>query len=331
MKKYNISKRPLVTIITVNYQQIDVTLEMLASLKDVTYPNFEVIVVDNGSKGDDPGRIKEEFPHVKLIISPDNLGFAGGNNLAVKEASGQYLLFLNNDTEVSPGFLEPLVEVFENNGKAGMVSPKILYWDSPDKKTLQYAGSTGINPYTVRGKKIGSFEIDKGQYNDVRETALGHGAAMMVPIQVILEVGLMADIFFLYYEEHDWCERIKRAGYKVVYVGTSKVFHKESMSVGRNTPLKAYYMNRGRLIYTRRNLDTFKKTISLLFFVFLSFPKNVLSYMLKRDFRQLSAFLSACWWNLKHMGVHKTPKLVPRQDGKYDLINTTFQEVRKFN
>ncbi len=330
MTNPNHHKLPMVSIISVNYNQPGVTIDMLNSLQQISYPNYEVIVVDNGSSGDDHKLFTEKFPKTRVIRSEENLGFAGGNNLGVREAKGNYLLFLNNDTEVEPGFLEPLVKVFQTEEHVGMASPKIVYYDSPGQKTIQYAGSTGINPYTSRGRKIGSFANDEGQYDDIRETALGHGAAMMVPMSVINKAGLMADIYFLYYEEHDWCERIKRAGYRVFYVGTSKIYHKESVSVGRDTPLKAYYMNRGRLIYVRRNTAVMQRTLSLLFFAFLTIPKRLLIYALRREFSLLKAFVQACLWNVSHGKVKTNPHIQYDEQGKAYLINTSSQRVKKF-
>lgn len=319
--------RPLVSIITINYNGLSITLEMLRSLQQISYPNVEIIVVDNGSK-EDPSDIVRAFPQVKLIRSLDNLGFAGGNNLGITTAHGKYILFLNNDTEVEPGFLEPLVELFENNPNAGVASPKILYYHSLNKQTIQYAGSTGINPYTGRGSKIGSFEQDHGQYDEARVTALGHGAAMMIPMEVVKKVGLMPDIFFLYYEEHDWFEMIKRAGYRIWYVGTSVVYHKESMTVGPNSPLKIYYMTRGRLLFTRRNSRGVKRLTSLLFFLLLSFPKNVLSYIVRRDFALVKAFVDGSIWHLSHADVSQTPQLMHRNGKPPMVVNTAVPDLK---
>ncbi|MDQ3292495.1 MAG: glycosyltransferase family 2 protein, partial [Bacteroidota bacterium] len=240
---------PLVSIISVNYNQARITCEMLASLRQITYPNIEVIVVDNASPTDSPEVIKELYPEVNLIRSTQNLGYAGGNNLGILQAKGKYLFFLNNDTEVEPGFLEPLVEFFEKNPEAGIASPKIKYFDSND--IIQYAGSTGINPWTGRSKTIGQHEPDLGQHNASTVTNLADGAAMMIPMEVIRKVGLMPEIYFLYYEEHDWCEMIKRAGYSCHYIAESAILHKESMSVGKISVLKTYYMNRNRLLFIR--------------------------------------------------------------------------------
>jgi GT2 family glycosyltransferase len=120
------SHQPLVSIVSVNYNQPEVTCEMLQSLRNVTYPNFETLIVDNGSPTKSPDIIRENYPEVQLIISEKNLGFAGGNNIALKQAKGDYVLLLNNDTEVKPDFLDSLVELMESDKTIGIVSSKIL-------------------------------------------------------------------------------------------------------------------------------------------------------------------------------------------------------------
>jgi hypothetical protein len=290
---------PLVTIITINYNQVKLTCELLNSLRKVTYPALEVIVVDNNS-ADDPSRvIREQYPEVRLIASKENLGFAGGNNLGIKASKGDYLLFLNNDTEVDPGFLQPLVDVFESTPDAGAASSKILYHNSGE--TIQYAGSTRIDPFTGRSKRIGYMEKDRGQYDFVKETDLAHGAAMMVPRRVIERVGMMPEFFFLYYEEVDWCESIKKAGYRIFFVPGSRVYHKESMSIGKGSTLKTYYMTRNRLLYMRRNTAGMKKLTWILFFLFFTIPKNALTFTLKRDLQHARAFWKGLVWNVTHL------------------------------
>ena len=244
---------PLVSIITVNYNQAEVTCALIESLNKITYPNFEIIVVDNHSTEDDPSIIKKRYPSVVFIQNQINYGFADGINYGLMRARGEYVLLLNNDIEVPPGFMEPLVEKLEKNPGIGAVSPKIKFYYQPD--TIQYAGYTPINNITMRNFAIGYWEKDKGQYDNDKETAYAHGAAMMVPMRVVKEIGLMSYIFFLYYEEADWCARIKKAGYKIYYVGKSYVLHKESVSTGKMSPLKIYYQNRNRIVFMRRNIE----------------------------------------------------------------------------
>jgi GT2 family glycosyltransferase len=293
---------PLVSIISVNYDQPAVTCELLASLRQLTYPNYEVIVVDNASPVTDPAPIKARFPEVQLICSAKNLGFAGGNNLGIKAARGKYVLFLNNDTEVEPGLLEPLVQLFEANPRAGLASPKIRYYHA--EPLIQYAGCLGISPWTGRGRTIGSREPDHGQHDASRRTYLAHGAAMMLPRAVIQQVGLMPEQYFLYYEEHDWCQMVLRAGYECHYVGSTTVHHKESVSIGRASVLQTHYMFRNRLLFMRRNLRGGQFWVSALYFLLLAVPRHTLRFALGRRADHLRAMWRGLRWHLGHRHVH---------------------------
>ena len=300
---------PLVSIISINYNQARVTCAMLASLRQLTYPNYEVIVVDNASPTDDPAPIAEQFPHVRLIRSAQNLGFAGGNNLGIRAARGQYCLFLNNDTEVVPGLLEPLVAVFERDPTVGIASPKIIFYDTAN--LIQYAGCDGISPWTGRGHVEGYLEPDTGQHNTSRPTALIHGAAMMVPTAIIRRAGLMPELYFLYYEELDWCEMIKRQGWQSYYEAGATVYHKESVSVGQGSVLRTYYMNRNRLLFIRRNSQGWRFWSGTLFFLFAAVPKHSLVFALRRQWPHLRALWRGLGWHLQGRNVHQNHFLAP--------------------
>ena len=233
------SQYPLVSIITVNFNGSEDTLEMIESLSKITYPNIEIIVVDNYSENDNPRIIKEKYPSVVLYESNVNMGFAGGNNLGIMRARGEYVLLLNNDTIVDKGFLEPLVRKMQSDPKIGCVSSKLRFYY--DRSVIQFAGYTPFDHRTMRSFAIGYREKDKGQHDVDRETPYAHGAAMMVSMKVIREIGIMSYIFFLYYEEADWSYRIKNAGYTIWYVHNSLVYHKESVSVGKLSASKIYY------------------------------------------------------------------------------------------
>lgn len=289
---------PLVSIITVNYNQSAVTLDFLASLRKCTYPNLEIFVVDNGSPNDKPEIIKEQYPEVNLIFTGKNLGFAGGNNVAVKLAKGKYMLFINNDTEVEKSFLEPLVKVLEDNDIVGMVSPKIHFFHT--QNTFQFAGFTPLSPLTIRNTAIGFGEKDTGQYDYCCETGSIFGAAMLVPTEVIEKVGMMTEVFFLYYEEHDWAERIKRAGYKIYYCGQSLVLHKESISTVKESPFQVFYLHRGRLLYARRNTFGINYLLSQVYLMGIAMPKTALSYLIKGRSDLAKAIFKAMYWNITH-------------------------------
>ncbi len=314
---------PLVSVISVNYNQSAVTLEMLESFRKVTYPNYEIIIVDNGSPNDNPEIIRNNYPEVNLIKSAENLGFAGGNNLGIKIARGDYLLFLNNDTEVTPGFLEPLVETLENNPDAGMASPLILYHHSPDKRTIQYAGAKKVSLLTGRGRNIGWGEIDTNQYNFTVKTDYAHGAALLLDRKVLDKVGCMPDVYFLYYEELDWCTAMKRKGLYPYFVGKSVIYHKESMSIGKNSAIKLYYITRNRLVYLRRNAPLPKRTVAMMFFLFISLPALIFRLIAKKETRYLKWVWEAIVWNLKgHENIAGFPKLSRDAAGDASLIDT---------
>jgi GT2 family glycosyltransferase len=139
--------------------------------------------------------------------------------------------------------------------------------------------------------------LDKGQYTEPKPTAYAHGAAMMVRKEIVEKVGVMERNFFLYYEEMDWCERIINAGYGVWVEPKAKIYHKESLTVSKMGALKTYFVNRNRVYFMRRNYDK----VSLFFFYFflicITIPKNVLLYSVKRDWKNLNAFLMGIWWN----------------------------------
>ena len=288
---------PLVSIVSVNYNTDVVTVELLRSLRHLTYPQVEIIIVDNASTVD-AGYIAAQFPETIFIQNPVNEGFAGGNNRGIEKAKGDIIMLLNNDTEVEPSFLEPIVELFQSNDTIGIVSPKIHYYHS--KSIIQYAGGTAINPFTARGKFIGTGEHDEGQYNIAHQTSLAHGAAMAIHRKVFDKIGLLPEMYFLYYEELDFCEHALRAGFKIWYQPRSLVLHKESMSVGKASTIKVYYQNRNRLIFIRRNIFGISGLISQLFFVLIATPVTVVKYLIKKKPDFASQVLKALFWNLRH-------------------------------
>jgi GT2 family glycosyltransferase len=301
---------PLVSIIAVNYDHPEVTCDFIESLNKVTYPNIEVIIVDNKSPNDDPSLIKQRFPNITFYASHVNWGFAGGNNQGIMRARGDYVLLLNNDTVVHKGFLEPLVEKMQSDPTIGAISPKIRFFYDPD--IIQYAGFLPINKYTVRNAAVGFREKDRGQYNADRETAYAHGAAMMVPMEVIRKIGLMSYIFFLYYEEADWSFRIKRAGYKIWYVHNSLVFHKESISTGKLSALKIYYLTRNRLVFMRRNIFGNDFLVGIFYQLLVAIPKNAVKYLLTGKFNLFYAYCKALGWHTKNFfnrEIHNNPYL----------------------
>jgi GT2 family glycosyltransferase len=287
---------PLVSIIILNYNQLKVTCEFIDSARSLEYPNYEIIMVDNASKEDPTFAIQSRYPEVRLIRNQINLGFTGGNNVGINAARGDYFLIINNDTEVVPDLIERMLEPFAKDARVGVVSPKIRYHSH--RHIIQYAGYTEVNPFTGRNKTIGLMEEDNGQFDTPGHTAYAHGAAMMVKREVVETVGAMPDIFFIYYEELDWSAHIRRAGYQVYYQPTALIFHKESVTMGKESPMKVYFQNRNRILFMRRNTNAFQFMLFLLFYSVFAVPKNIIKYVRKGQLEHLRNFFRGLLWNV---------------------------------
>ena len=269
----------MVSIITVNYNGLDDTCEMIDSfLLNETYP-FEITAVDNGSQPSQAEKFRQYYaidPQVKVVQNINN-GFAGGNNAGLNVASGDYLFFINNDTYITQPILEALVRRLGDKQNGG-VSPMLKYHQCTN--TIQFAGFTPLTPITLRNHMIGEREPDNGQYSTPHETAYLHGAAMMIRRDVLQRVGPMSEVFFLFYEEMDWSVRIRRAGYRLWYEPASVIYHKESMTAQRDTPLREFYMSRARMLFARRNLSGINQTLSCLYIGLIATPKKAITHLL---------------------------------------------------
>lgn len=292
-------RTPLVSIITVNYNQELLTCALLDSIRRQDFHNLEIIVVDNGS-AQNPEQIFRQYPEVVFVRSSHNLGFAGGNNIGLSMATGDYLFLVNNDAELTNNCIAQLVHFAENNPQVGIVSPLICYPPAqhPPIAVIQYAGMTQVNPFTGRNRTIGAGETNRGQFDIPRQTAYAHGAAMFMSSNVLKAVGPMREDYFLYYEELDWCERIRRAGYGVWVEPRACVWHKESSTVKGLGPIKTYYLSRNRILFMRRNISGWQFAVFLLFLMVVVLPKNILIFTWRAEWRNMDAFLQGVWWNL---------------------------------
>lgn len=290
------SAQPLVSIITVNWNNTTVTCEFLASIKEQnTYENIEVIIVDNASGEDPTQQFLSVYPTAKAIRNQANLGFSGGNNTGIRAASGDFLFLVNNDTEFTPGLIESLVDVFRENTDAGIVCPKFHYYFS--KGTIEYAGYRPVNIFTGRNGMIGMGEQDKGQYDSIKKTNYAHGGGMMVSRKAMEKVGLMPEEFFLYYEEFDWSVQFKKKGYAIYFQPKALIYHKESMTTGKASPLKTFYLTRNRILFMRRNISFPSLGVFFAYFILFTIPKNSISFLLKRQTDHLKSFWKGIWWH----------------------------------
>lgn len=292
-------QEPLVSIITLNYNQTQTSCEFLESTRNLHYSNYEILVCDMASDIDPTASIVAgNYPKTRLLISKDNLGFAGGNNWGMRQAKGDFILIVNNDTEITPGLINLLLQPFYSNASIGVTCPKIKFFYQPDM--IQYAGFNPINSFTGRTSTIGEMEKDEGQYDVSRPTYAAHGCAMMIKREVMEKVGMFAQKFFLYYEEWDWSARILKAGYTIWYTAEAVIYHKESVTVGKENPIRVYYLTRNRILYMRRNTRFIHFVIFSLFFLLFTVPKSVVIYLINRQFKHLNFFIKGAIWNVFH-------------------------------
>jgi GT2 family glycosyltransferase len=247
-------KTPSVSLILLNWNQPHFTLACLRSLDKVTYPNFDVIVVDNGSADNSIEQIESIRPELKynlqVITNKRNLGFAEGNNVGIRAAMEQganYVLLLNNDTEVDPDFIQPLMKMAQSNPKIGITGPKIYYYDDP--KLIWSAG--GVFTRSGWTQQLGVNERDSEELNRLRQVDYVSGCAMLVKRAVIEKAGMLDPRFFIYYEETDWCARTAKAGFTIWYVPESVLWHKISLQARNLSPTYIYLMTRNRLLFMR--------------------------------------------------------------------------------
>jgi len=273
-----------ISIITVNYNGLENTRALIDSITPKS--NIEVIVVDNASNSNDADIIEENYPYVRVIRSDMNLGFAGGNNLGIKAAQGKYIFLVNNDTvfrgkekEDISHFFQPMIDRLDSSPNIGVVCPKIRF--SWGNSPIQFAGYTPLSKLTARNHAIGFNKEDKGQYDIPHPTPYAHGAAMMLKREVIDNVGVMPECFFLYYEELDWSIMITKAGYDIWYEPASTIYHKESQTTGSNSPLRTYYITRNRLLLVKRNWKGASKYLSYTYLIFLVAIRDILKYAIK--------------------------------------------------
>ena len=270
-------KNEELTIIYVNYNSSEVLEHSLESLIEQNYKEFKVIIVDNS-----PGKFefdkiqafKKKYSNyfkIEAFKPRFNLGFAGGNNYALRRTKSEYLFLLNCDTELTSSFLENTISYLKDHPKVGMLSPKILCFEN--RNLIWYAGSF-LNPKNLHfTDNIGFNQTDIGKYNDIKETAYASGAALFTRREVIEQIGYMDEILFMYAEETDWNYRAKKVGYKIVYFPKTSLYHyKGSKVTSKRRIFKVYLYTRNQLIFMLKNL----KFVDLLFYLCLNYFERLI-------------------------------------------------------
>lgn len=235
--------QPLVSVVILAFNGIEYLRDCVASVLAQTYPNIEIIVVDNASEDGSPEFVEEQFSSVRLIRNSSNLGFAAGSNVGIRATYGDYIVLLNQDTKADPHWIEELVKVAEEDKRIGICASKLLYMDEP--KTINNTGICLCKDLWASGR--GMNEMDMGQYAHQEEVFGAYGAAIFSRAAMLKEVGLLDEDYFLLHEEDELAWRARFAGWKCVYVPTAVVYHARSAHTGLYSPLKLYYGERNRI------------------------------------------------------------------------------------
>jgi GT2 family glycosyltransferase len=256
MSETSASRHPRVAVVVLNWNGRDDTLACLESLRAVDYPNWEVLVVDNGSQDDSVDAIRKRHPEALLIEAGDNLGFAGGNNLGLEaalERGAEFILLLNNDTTVAPDLLGELVRAAHAHPEAAVLSGKIYFLSDPGR--IWYAG-TRWDVNSAAFEHVGQGAVDDGTaFERVRDTEYACGCAMFLRASTVRAIGPLDERFFLLFEETDWCFRARKAGFRCLFVPSAKVWHRVSASLGgQGVPLYEYFYVRNRLLWAEMHV-----------------------------------------------------------------------------
>lgn len=241
------------SIILVNYNGSRDTIECVRSIEESNFGEFEIIIVDNGSQAGTVEQLRAACPHCTVIGVEENIGFAAGNNIGLKEAlerGGSRFLLLNNDTTIDASALSRLMKALESSDRVGIVGAKIRYFSSRNK--IWYAGgilSLGSGSFHHRG--IG--EEDLGQYDLGGETQYVTGCCLLFRRQVVDKIGFLDESYFAYLEDADFCVRARKAGFSILYEPHALVYHKVSSTSARDSPVYLYLNLRNKILFLHKH------------------------------------------------------------------------------
>lgn len=282
--------QPKVSIIILNWNGLEDTRACLNSLKQLRYPNYEITLVDNGSKNNEASIIAQEFGEtIKLISLEKNLGYTGGNNAALKQVNeeSKYILLLNNDTEVEKDFLDLLVNYGEKNESAGILGPKIYYYNK--NKLIQSVGGK-INYYLGKIKELGHLEEDQGQYQKNNEVDCVPGCALLIKTEIYRKIGLLPEKYFAYWEDTAWCAATKKIGYKIMNIPKAIIYHKEYGSSEKRSDFVDFQLTRNRFWFLKKYASPIQYLIFNIYFWCLKVPLRIIKNQnLKTFFKAIKA------------------------------------------
>lgn len=300
------SLHPRIIVITLNYNGKYLLDDCLESYLKNDYPNFEIVMIDNGSTDGSVPFVKKKYPYVVCIENGKNLGYSRGFNVGLQYAFNEkkvnYALITNNDVKVDKRVVSELVKVAKTDKKIGFVTGKVYYYDKPD--TLQTVGKKE-DPIRWNGGHIGNREKDVGQYDKVEERLFADDIFTLVSRNLYEKTGGYDTTFHFQSEEYDWQARAKSLGYKIMYTPHAKIWHKESMTIGKNSSFKAFYDARNPMlvILINKSPQFFKRYFWLHFLNDIS--KHSLRVFIKelnikKAYKMWAGFISGISWGFKN-------------------------------
>lgn len=298
-------KYPKVTVLILSFNGIDLLFDSITSYLNNNYPNFDVIVIDNGSTDGTEEFVKNKWNNVRVLRTEINLKYSGGFNFGLdfcfNENNADYVLITNNDVKVDENVITELVKVSEANHNIGFTTGKVYYYDQPN--ILQTVGKYE-DLIRWNGPHIGAKEFDKGQYDEISERHFIDDIYMLVKKRVYSELGGYDTNYEIQCEEWDWQARAKKHGIKMFYTPFAKLWHKESMTIGKKSSLKGYYDTRNPiiLIYLHKNSKYFKRFILYHFWshvIKASIKAIILDFNLKKFFKIWLGFYDGCIFTIR--------------------------------
>lgn len=280
---------PLISVVIPNWNGKHLLETCLSSLERLKYPNYEVVVVDNGSSDQSVEYIKSEYPKVNIIELSTNTGFAYAVNRGIENSKGEYIALLNNDTEVTPEWLDEIIKPFSYSDSIGIVASKLLNFYHRD--IIDSAGDF-LN-IVGQGYAIGGGCKDGLQWNEGRYIFSGTGGASIYKREIFDKVGLLEEIFFMYFEDMDLAYRAQRAGFTAWYQPSAIVYHIQKASSKRSKDLLEY------LLYRNFVINYLINTPTSLFFKRLSLLKFCLVFVHTFFYQAMHGYLKSAaktWW-----------------------------------
>lgn len=251
------SGQPLVAVVILNWNGRKFLEQFLPFVLASTYQNKKIIVADNASTDDSVQFVSRMYPSIEIIQNEANEGFARGYNLALQKTSADYFVLLNSDVEVTPGWIEPMIDLLESNKKIAASQPKILSFH--DKTKFEYAGASGgwIDKFGypfARGRVFDECETDNGQYDDAEPCFWASGACLFIRASLYHDIGGLDEYFFAHQEEIDLCWRLQLAGHLIYVQPSSVVYHVGGGTLPKGNSRKTFLNFRNNLIMMYKNL-----------------------------------------------------------------------------